>query len=256
MNGTFLLIIGSVLIGLAILLLGFAWRAGYLAGGFQVSAVIALMGLTSIGFGLILTGVVVTGLLIVAVMWVVFALGLLYNLCQRKHLKWIGYFAFGIGGLVLVVLIPAGLDWWHLYFRGVSIQAAVVSAVEDSTHDPDADEGFQRFPVTYVTYQFEAEVGGQRRLFRRLCELSGRYRKGTGFVSVLYDPANPDHSRMAREFTWMQYGLMIAAVFLVLGVVFYLISNRGSEGRIDLQNGQADNDLTSSPTERNPDEQS
>ena len=228
MNGPILLIIGIGLIALAILMLRIAWRAGNFAGGLQVFAAIALMGLASIGFGLILTGAVIAGLLLVAALWIVFALGLIYSRCQRRHLKWVSYFTFGIGGLILAVLIPTGLDWWHLYFRGLHVQANVVTLAEGLTHDPDDDEGYQRFPVTHVAYQFEAEVGGQRRRFRREGELPGRYRMGTGFVQVLYDPADPDHSRMVREFHWMRNGLVVAAVFLVLGVGIYLISRRSS----------------------------
>jgi hypothetical protein len=148
----------------------------------------------------------------------------------KRRLKWLSCFLIGVGGLILIVSLPTWLGWGHLYFRGVRVRAEVVSMMEGSTYDPD-DDGGQQFPVTHVTYQFEAEAGGQRRQYRRLGELPGRYRMGAGFVSVLYDPADPDHSRMIQEFGWTQYGLVAAAVLLALGVGSFLISRRGSRDR-------------------------
>src|SRR5262245_13205298 len=44
----------------------------------------------------------------------------------RRRLKWLSCFLVGVGGLILAVLLPAGLAWGHLYVRGVSVQAEVV----------------------------------------------------------------------------------------------------------------------------------
>lgn len=229
MHGPLLLIVGCGLIALALFLLRVAWGAGNFVGALGICAGIALMGLAFISFGLLLLteSLAVAGPLLVAVS-IAFGLWLLCNVCGPRHFRWISYLSGGAGGLILVVLLPAGFAWGHLYFRGVPVQAEVVSLAEGPTYDPD-DDGYQRFPVTHVTYQFEAEVGGQRRLFRREGELFGRYRKGTGFVRVLHDPADPDHSRMIREFHWTRNGLLAAAVFLALGVGSYLLSRRGSQ---------------------------
>src|SRR5262245_22047112 len=83
----------------------------------------------------------------------------------RRRLKWLSCFLIGVGGLILAVSLPSALAWGNLYVRGVSVQAEVVSMAEGPTYDPD-DDGYQRLPVTHVTYQFEAEVGGQRRQFQ------------------------------------------------------------------------------------------
>jgi hypothetical protein len=148
----------------------------------------------------------------------------------RRRLVWLSRFLIGVGGLILVASLPAALAWGHLYFRGVPVRAEVVSMVQGPAHDPDDDDGYQRFPVTHVTYRFEADVGGQPRQFRREGELAGRYRAGSGFVRVLYDPADPGNSRMVREFGWTRAVLLVAAALLALGVGLILVLRRGRRG--------------------------
>ena len=54
MDGLLLLVVGSGLLGLAVFALRAAWVAGDWTSGIEVSAVIAILGLASIGFGLLL----------------------------------------------------------------------------------------------------------------------------------------------------------------------------------------------------------
>lgn len=231
MDGPLLFILGSGLLALALFMLRFPWVAGDWLSGIEVSALLALMGLSSIGFGLLLNGAVAVGMPLIVVVAVVFGTGILCRVIGRRHLRWLSYLSGGSGGMILVVLLPSGLEWGNLYVRGLPVRAEVVGMVEESTYDPDTDEGFQRFPVTYVTYQFDAPVDGQLHQFQRQGELSGRYRKGSGFVNVLYDPAHPNHCRMIRESHLARNGLIAAAVFLALGIGSSLMSRRGSPGR-------------------------
>lgn len=236
MYGPLLFIVGGGMLVLAFVLLRFAWREGNLAGGLEVSGMIALMGLTSVGFGLLVSGSVEAGLLLVTAMGVVFGIWMLFQMMRRWHVRWLAFLSGGIGGLLLVVSLPAGLEWGHLYARGLPVQAEVVGMLQGPTHDPDADDGFQRFPVTYVTYQFDAEAGGQQKRFQRQGELFGRYQKGTGLLRVRYDPADPNHSRMVREFRWTRNVLVTAGVFLALGIVLFVVSRR-RPGRADASPG-------------------
>lgn len=243
MDGPFLLIVGCVLMALALFLfhLAAAGRSRRAAWGleeadprglFSVSAMVAFFAVAFLSFGLLLIGWLAVALPLIAALWFFGGLWFIYQLCGHRAFRWLSYLSGGVGGLILVVLIPAVFDWGRLYVRGVRVRAEVVSMTEGSTYDFD-DEGYQSFPATHVTYQFEAEVSGQQRQFRRQGELTGRYQKGSGFINVLYDPADPNHSRMTREFHWTRNGLVAAAVFLALGVGFFLFSRRGSRGACD-----------------------
>ena len=148
-----------------------------------------------------------------------------WAMSAKRRLKWVSYLFMGVGGLILVVSIPMWLDWGNLYFQGIPVRAEIVSTKEESTTNPDP-EILDTSHFTQVTYRFEAEVGGQRRPFQREGKLSGRYREVSGFTNVLYDPADPTHSRMTREFRRLRDSMVAAAVCLALGVVLFLLSRR------------------------------
>jgi hypothetical protein len=191
--GSLLLIVGCVLTALALVMLRAeaanrrrsrraAWGAGEVVASrpdeelespYAAAGGVALIGLTSLGFGLLLLtrSLAVAGPLLAAV-WAGGLGFFAYCFADRRHLRWASYLSGSVGGLILVVSLPAWLDWGRLYFRGVPVRARIVSMQEGSTYDPD-DDGYRRFPVTHVTYQFEAEVGGQRHQFRREGELPG-----------------------------------------------------------------------------------
>lgn len=244
MVGLLFLIVGCVLTALALVMLYHATvgrrrsRRGtrFLeeadSGGLYDMTVFAtIFGLAFVGFGLLLlTESLTVAVPLLAAVWFFGGLWFICKLCGHRQLRWLSYLSGGVGGLILVMVFPAILDWGYLYLRGISVRAEVVSMMVGSTYDPDGD-GYSRFPVTHVTYQFEAEVDGQPRQFRREGELSGRYRMGSGFVRVLYDPADPSHSRMIREFHWTRHGLVAAAVFLTLGAWFFLISRQPGGAR-------------------------
>ena len=147
----------------------------------------------------------------------------------KRSLRWVSYLSVGVGGLILVMSLPMWLDWGHLSFHGVPVRAQIVNTKEELTADPDPDIP-DRY-VTHVTYRFEAEVGGQRQQFQREGKLRGRYQVVSGFIHVLYDPANPKHSRMTREFRAVRDGMVAAAVILALDVASVLLS-RKQGGRI------------------------
>lgn len=137
----------------------------------------------------------------------------------KRSLRWVCYLSVGYCGLIVIVSVPAWLDWVHLYCRGVPVRAKVVSWNQE--YDPERTGGHH---FTHVTYQFEAEVAGQRQQFRREGELPGQYFMVSGFINVLYDPADPAHSRMTRESRGARDGVVAAAVFLALGVASFLLS--------------------------------
>lgn len=80
--------------------------------------------------------------------------------------------------------------------------------------------------ITIVTYEFEAEVDGQRRTFQREGKLRGWHL--VLCVDVLHDPADPSDSRMALESGDARELFLSLASFLVLGVASFLLS-RGAK---------------------------
>lgn len=137
-----------------------------------------------------------------------------YHGCEspaRRSLWCVCCLSAAVCGLIVLVSLPTWLEWVHLHARGVPVRAKVVSTEEEY------DQILERY-VTRVVYQFEAEGGGQPRQFRREGELRGRYLMASGFIKVLYDPADPAHSRMTREFRGARDGMVAAAVCLALGV--------------------------------------
>ena len=134
----------------------------------------------------------------------------------RRGLRWVFYLSVGYGGLILVVGLPVWFHWGQLHVRGIPVSAKVVS--RSLEYD---DEQF-----THVTYEFEAEVDGQRRPFRREGELRGWHCQESGYVQVLHDPADPSDSRMTHEFGNTRDLHLSVVSFLVLAVGSFLLSRR------------------------------
>jgi hypothetical protein len=137
----------------------------------------------------------------------------------QRGLRWVFYLSVAFGGLILVVSLPSWIFWGQLHVRGVPVSAKVLSWSQEY----DAEESRQ---FTRITYEFEAEVDGQRRLFQREGELRGVQLMGSGHVQVLHDPTDPANSRMALEFGDARDLLLSMASFLVLGVASFLLSRR------------------------------
>jgi len=138
----------------------------------------------------------------------------------RRGLRWIFYLCVGYGGLIVVVAFPSWFHWGRLHVRGVTVGAKVLSCILE--YDAEWSRQFTR-----VTYEFEADVDGQRRPFQREGKLRGWHMlMVSGPVRVLYDPADPSDSRMAQESIGARELLGSVASFLVLGVASFLISRR------------------------------
>src|SRR4051812_32460587 len=86
-----------------------------------------------------------------------------------------------IGLCVLVSSIPLALEWSTLYSRGVAVRAKILETKEHGEVDAEVDRTDY---TTEIAYQFEADVTGKRRVFRRGGRLPGRYRVVTGFIRV------------------------------------------------------------------------
>lgn len=74
----------------------------------------------------------------------------------RRGLRWVIYLSAGYGGLIVVVAFPSWFHWGRLHVRGVPVSAKVLSFSLE--YDTEWSRQFTR-----VTYEFEAEVDGQRR---------------------------------------------------------------------------------------------
>lgn len=144
----------------------------------------------------------------------------------RRGLRWVFYLSVGYGGLILVVAHPVWFYWGQLHVRGVPVSARVVSW----SREYESEESRQ---FTLVSYEFEAEVDGQRRSFRREGELRGWHCQESGYVRVLHDPADPSDSRMTHEFGNTRNIHLSVASFLVLGVGSFLLSRRSSHAGAD-----------------------
>lgn len=134
----------------------------------------------------------------------------------RRGLSWVFYLSVGYGGLILVASLPSWFYWAKLHVRGVPVWAKVLSR---SLEYPEEGRQF-----TLVTYEFEAEVDGQRRPFQREGKLRGWHFPLC--VRVLHDPTDPSDSRMTLESSVAHELLLSLASFLILGVASFLLSRR------------------------------
>lgn len=137
----------------------------------------------------------------------------------RRGLRSVFYLSVGYGGLIVVVAGPTWYHWAQLEVRGVAVKARVVSWSQE--YDPEWGKQF-----SLVTYEFEAEVDGQRRPFRREGKLRSIQMMGAGQVQVLYDPADPSDSRMAIELGYEPELLMSLGSFLLLGIGSFVLARR------------------------------
>jgi hypothetical protein len=135
----------------------------------------------------------------------------------RRELRCVFYLSAGFGGLILVVSLPSWFYWGQLHARGVPVSARVVS----HSLEYDTEWGKQ---YTLVTYEFEAEVDGQRRPFQREGKLKGWHIVGS--VQILHHPSDPSDSRMVHEGSDASDVLLSLASFLVLGVASFLLARR------------------------------
>jgi len=138
----------------------------------------------------------------------------------RRGLRWVFYLSVGYGGLIVVVTFPWWFYWGKLHVRGVPVNAKVLSCSQE--YNAEWSRQFTR-----VTYEFEAEVDGQRRPFQREGELRGVHLlMVSGPIRVLHDPADPSDSRMVQESGAARDLLRSVASFFVLGVASFLLSRR------------------------------
>lgn len=139
----------------------------------------------------------------------------------RRGLQGVFALCVGFGGLILVVSLPFWIDWGKRYAGGVPVEARVASR----TLGYDAENSRH---YTTVTYEFEAEADGGRRLFRREADLRGTHFLESGSVRVLYPPADPSDSRMVLEFTDARDVLLSLTSFVVLGVASFALLGRSA----------------------------